>query len=88
MIEKIELEMISRRRIVSFLGFAAALASRFQPLTLGHRRPAWSDVKSGVKGASNGVTSGAEARLHQNSLYKASLFQHQHQHQPSLYRNS
>jgi len=46
----------------------ARWASRFdlQPQT--RKRPAWSGVMSDATGASNGVTSGAEARLHQNSL--------------------
>jgi hypothetical protein len=57
-------------------------ASLFQPLTLRHRHPVWSGVKSGVEGASNGVMSGAEARLQQNSLRKPSL------RKPSLRKNS
>jgi len=37
------------------------------------RRPVWSGVNNGAKGASNGVTSGAEVSLHKVSLRKVSL---------------
>jgi len=61
----------------------ARWASRFdlQPQT--RKRPAWSGVMSDATGASNGVTSGAEARLHQNSLRQTRL-----PHKPRLRHNS
>jgi hypothetical protein len=48
-------------------------ASPFDPQTQRPKPPAWSGATSGAEGASNGVTSGAEARLHQNSLRQTRL---------------
>jgi hypothetical protein len=56
------------------------------------RRPAWSGVNSGGKGASSGVTSGVEVSLHKVSLHKVSphkVSPHKvSPHKVSLHKNS
>ena len=85
MIKRMEWEMVSRRRMFSFLGLAVASGLALRPTaaeaqTSGMERR----VTSGAEGASNGVTSGAEARLHQNSLRQTRL-----RHKPRLrHKNS
>ena len=94
MSSEVESRTVSRRRMVSLLGLAAALGFAVSPTGAEATRPpappapaACSGVKSGAESASNDVTSAAEARLQQNSLRKPSLHKPS-LHKPSLRKNS
>ena len=64
--------MVTRRSTFPYLDWRSCSGSQFDPLTRRLRRPVWSGVTSGAKGASNAVMSGVEASLHKASLQQAS----------------
>ena len=75
MTSEAESKIVSRRRILPFFGLAAAagLALRY---TAAEAQTSGMEQRQGdATGASNGVTSAAEARLHRNSQRKVSLCQ-------------